>query len=626
MVKRNVKRNKHTRRDSTAALGKLLGYLASHNDAFVDTMVVRLVSQMGSILGYKLVMAGATAFLHSLDERAHAAYAELISSYRVLMLLCEGGDKLLGTDAAGIVEGLLAVISSRIRLAEDSGLLDIENPVAAEKNEIVGRALAQLQLEINISKKEFEAAEEELRNRRLLAASFDVETAKACFSEIAEGSGLLGRALYEVYYRNAKACISALNDLERRTVAGACFAALQEEREILRSIVRVQIHALEQKFGLADEAQPIVGKLLERLRSLYQVFMKEADQVLSRLLAAEEAGPPVIAENFESYVQDVRTRLCAPGAFPKQAFEQARAKAARLVKGFEAEFAKALRIFAVARLGHGDSLVYELRKNYAIVCLISEEMENIFRRTHMFYKENEAALGQAPGAEISAGVYETIEIKISSIIEGKAELEQRVTQSLGKTGLAVTGVAEMVCQKLERDVAVEAALFLAQYFDKKQGEAGADKLHATLEAAFERCFRDEADILQRKAEALRKEFDRILGDFLRDVLLYEMCSFEEIINFSVSKLLELPSETPPHKYAVVLVQTLRELIQLLNQNGIACITPKPHEAFDAKRHDVLLAERTDGFAKGQVIKTITSGYLETATNIVLLRATIIAAK
>ncbi|MCL2753821.1 MAG: nucleotide exchange factor GrpE, partial [Defluviitaleaceae bacterium] len=58
--------------------------------------------------------------------------------------------------------------------------------------------------------------------------------------------------------------------------------------------------------------------------------------------------------------------------------------------------------------------------------------------------------------------------------------------------------------------------------------------------------------------------------------------------------------------------------------GIEKISPKTHEQFNAKEHEVLMAEQKEGFTKGEIIKTINSGYRYNDT--IIVRANVIAAR
>jgi len=62
----------------------------------------------------------------------------------------------------------------------------------------------------------------------------------------------------------------------------------------------------------------------------------------------------------------------------------------------------------------------------------------------------------------------------------------------------------------------------------------------------------------------------------------------------------------------------------LRKNNITPIRPNPQEIFNGKEHEVLVAEKQEGFNKGEIIKLVGSGYRY--KDVVLMRANVIAAR
>ena len=62
----------------------------------------------------------------------------------------------------------------------------------------------------------------------------------------------------------------------------------------------------------------------------------------------------------------------------------------------------------------------------------------------------------------------------------------------------------------------------------------------------------------------------------------------------------------------------------MKEKGIEIIDPKPKDIFVAKEHDVLMAERVEGYKKGEIVKVMTKGYKN--GNLVYIRSSVIAAK
>jgi len=111
--------------------------------------------------------------------------------------------------------------------------------------------------------------------------------------------------------------------------------------------------------------------------------------------------------------------------------------------------------------------------------------------------------------------------------------------------------------------------------------------------------------------------------YRKETLLYEICTFEEILFYSVTRLRE--STLPQIEEGVkILDETFATLESLLANKEITVIRPAPHEAFNGREHEVLTAEEQEGFAKGEIIKTMTSGYKQ--GDKVILRANVVAAR
>jgi len=119
------------------------------------------------------------------------------------------------------------------------------------------------------------------------------------------------------------------------------------------------------------------------------------------------------------------------------------------------------------------------------------------------------------------------------------------------------------------------------------------------------------------------KLDKASLRYKKEALLYEISTFEEILYYSVSRLRE---STLPHVAAAVQIldETIFVLEEHIRTRGITIIRPNPHEPFNGREHEVLTAEEQEGFAKGQIIKTMVSGYKQ--NDQVIIRANVVAAR
>jgi len=119
------------------------------------------------------------------------------------------------------------------------------------------------------------------------------------------------------------------------------------------------------------------------------------------------------------------------------------------------------------------------------------------------------------------------------------------------------------------------------------------------------------------------QIQRLIAAFKKDCVLYEISTFGEIIDCSVARL-RGSAEIGVGSFVAMAYEVFDRLNIVLANYGIEMIKPKPPEIFDAKRHEVLMAEVADGFIRGQVIRVLSCGYRQ--GNKVLVRANVICAK
>ena len=189
---------------------------------------------------------------------------------------------------------------------------------------------------------------------------------------------------------------------------------------------------------------------------------------------------------------------------------------------------------------------------------MTTEVIGLFNRILAAYEQN-TALPTAAFADITAGIAETLRIKIDSLNEARQAFSQEISTLLA-------------------------------------------------------CSPNMAG-LQKK-----------LAQFKKEQLLFECSTFEEILHYSVSRLREVSESDAPevHAFVAAIDENAARLSSILTCRGITLMQPSPHDMFNGREHEVLMAEEREGFAKGEIIKFINSGYKE--KDIVLIRANVIAAK
>ena len=225
-----------------------------------------------------------------------------------------------------------------------------------------------------------------------------------------------------------------------------------------------------------------------------------------------------------------------------------------------------------------------------------------------------------------AGIAETLEIKIESLKESISTFSKDGNQLL----------RAFSTEKI--DISDECRLAANEYVRaewQKSPPAG----QAALASFFKHCQEGEAFAAirtgyEKHVAAYTAKIEKSSARFKKEILLYEVCTYEEILTHSVSRLrdyvksctdaAELGELSSVEQAVTWLDETFASLENLLKKNNITVIHPLPHESFNGREHEVLAAEKHEGFSKGEIIKLITSGYKQ--KDQVILRANVIAAR
>ena len=236
--------------------------------------------------------------------------------------------------------------------------------------------------------------------------------------------------------------------------------------------------------------------------------------------------------------------------------------------------------------------------------------------------KNNEALAQSAFADIIKGIVETLEIKIDSLLESRQAFMQEVSALLDAfaeteptraifddAAIVAEGVQNVLAALItpEEEECDGAAVIRRVLEDHEQ-----NKSLAACREEWIRAQGQMADAVQRK-----------LAKYKKDHLLFECSTFEEILHYSVSRL-RVSENAAVLVFVAAVDAGMARLEAMLAAYGITMIRPEPHEVFNGREHEVLMAEVHSGFQKGEIVKYMNSGYREGET--VLLRANVVAAK
>jgi len=394
-------------------------------------------------------------------------------------------------------------------------------------------------------------------------------------------------AIYPHFQDALHHCVAKLDNLHSRTVTAMYTSFMEREWEELGNIIKVQIIALES--AASDTITP-VETILNSLREIYQHIgpVIHNFQKLLHLPPGRSVG--LECEEFVAALG---------GAFDIQGESQ-------LQMSNDNNFFCLLDKEVQRAIG---SLQKDVKKAaHQMQRLVSSEKTLANAITKAFEQINLPTLqATCTNADIVKGIAETIAIKIESLQENMAMFDEE-----SQTLLLAFSQADIISTDAERHAVQEAA---------REAWLAAPPQKTDIPAFFEKLL---ANMRAKKLIATHMDkMEKCCFRFKKDVLLFEICTFEEILTHSVSRIRE--SEIAEiTAVAATLDAAYANLENLLKKNNIVAIRPAPHQQFNAFEHEVLVAEKLEGFNKGEIIKIINTGYKQ--RDKVILRANVVAAR
>ena len=479
-----------------------------------------------------------------------------------------------------LVSGICDILASRLReFEENSG--EEPNPIATEKCLIVDETLATVSSAIDAQKKNFATG---LRNGA--DTSWDESFEMILRGELHE--------MYANYTEGLQASLSRLDDLHNREIARLYMDMLEREWEVIGNIVDLQVLALEK----ANTGNIVVVGIIDALREARQQTQPAIENL--RGFIAAPVGGISCGRSYEAFESKLLAALEAAMPNPPE----------------RKEFLAALDTEAMAMLDNTaqeyKKLAYTLQRATSADVLLAEEITRVFEKT---LNEMPQFLGEkGQEMDILAGIRETIEIKIAGLQESVAAFSKQSGEIIKNFTAEQNNIPDEERQMVS--VGVRTA-----WLEKPPKENAVAKF-------FEACRNGDIFLLCRQrveghfatySATLEKESLR----FKKEALLQEVCTYEEILTHSVARLRN-SSNSEVNAIALKLDEAFRALEVVLKKNNIAVIKPQMREIFNAKEHEVLVAEKHADFTKGEIIKVVTAGYRTKER--IILRANVIAAR
>ena len=643
MARSSFRNHKNTAASPEQGLHKkwsqAIGLLDGYGAELLDGLFRSVKRLMGDKL-YRACLNGQG--LCAYDESIYSHYHKLMECYGELMRLhdqYESGLLFADHKIQSIYEGLFAVLLSRIRLFEENQAGETEhaglNMIMLEKKELIvanlrGFARAFDQLHYNFKGEYQRALLLEARHRYMESIAYEDgrEVAKTMADAVLNGCG---EAFCVLYQSAAAGALTQLNDLEKRRKTAYYIDMLNEEHQILGAIVKVQAAALEQEIRQGSESAEtvqVLQSMLLTLREAYQFFGRETAEVLSKLRRASEGagekGLLVHLEDGEGFAADIVSLLQKEELLPAAAFHGMKeAFLGQLALFKEAVIQQAIQVGEMAAQHYNPVKdYYEIRKTFSYVESMAAEMRTAFTAIAQAYESEREALSIADQTGIIRGVAETIEIKIESIKENQEAFHADMEAMLANVTNEKPEIDrdQLIKQaELCYDQIINDLLLLGK--DDRRGIVAMKQNFAALTAG-EAVTLYQEKLARSHAQRLDKA-KRKATTFVKEHLLFELTTFEEINRYSVSRLRESEDEATAAFVALIDRQDAA-LKEILKRNHIKTIEPMPYDTFNGKEHEVLMAEQNPAFKKGEIIKVMNCGYR--MDDMVLLRANVIAAK
>ncbi|NLK98603.1 MAG: nucleotide exchange factor GrpE [Epulopiscium sp.] len=582
------------------------------------------------------------------DEKIFEYFQHLMNHYQGTIQLFKDHEQDIKTGRAKeILSGICTVLSSQLKQFKENQMVEqgisdpksSENPIKIEKERFLTEEKINILNQLDDIETQWisdEMGKTMIHFRKyLMDLTKDHTLQTQCIQEIYGGLiQSLKSPLYRCYAKKSKKGIEKLNDFHLRKAANFYYESIKQEKENVEAIIKIQVNALEEEMkneAYEDREQEIIQGILHTIREAYQHLGKEIEE-LEQFFKEAEKQPNKISisspEEFETYL---RTQGMDSYINDLNIRNKLNYKDRMIVDFIEAytAFNQAWKVFKAELFNHYKEKLNQNDVLERITLKLQNTMElsqKIIYSFTDFYEKTKNGAGEITETEyapIIEGIGETINIKIESLKESleffsdiKDEVLERASEELKDP--IIEKEFEKIAEELYNNFMME---FIREIPMEESNFT--EKNIAFLDGKEEEGLIYLSQRLLRRQEKIEQEANKKIIKFLREHLLFEMSTYEEIINYSVSKLRESKEEAII-SYVKEIDALTQSVEDTLKAYRIEFIHPNPHEKFNGKEHEVLMAEVKEGFEKGEIIKTMNKGYM--LDGHIILKANVIAGK
>lgn len=567
--------------------------------------------------------------LSKYDEKIFEYFHHLMwYYYKTINLYEQNKDSITNTVIKDIMNGICTILSAQLNQFEENQQneyihmyrITTKNPIRLEKDEIITEAKNQVLKTISSVNDEFIKSQTEFCYSFVLPNVLNSEDNHSTYINLLKDiyKAIIDNTidlLYQAYCKITSDSIDKLNNFQFRKAANFYYESINQEKENLESIMKFQINALEDELKKAniEIVNQILGTLVEAYQHLGKeiealaIYFKRIENITKeiKLLTKQEFEDYILTEGFKN-INDLSSREFASDI---KILNDNINEAKELFKQDLNNIVEEI-IFCFNQKNDIKSELNNFIENKRIMI---DEFLNCFIDIKNYYDKNKDSLFDNPYSEILKGIYETIEIKIDSLKENTDIFLEAISNISNNSNF---NLSQQTKQKIQSDTLKQ--VYYNQY----------DSFNDLIESIYNAVNSHELlvkymDNINKQKNLKLNQVNKSYLSFLKGNLLFELTTYEEILNYSISRLRQ--SDIDVINDFVNFIDSISSKIeQLLSKYNIETIKPKPYDLFDGKSHEILMAEKNKDFEKGQIIKLMNTGYKY--NNIVIVRANVIAAK
>ena len=423
--------------------------------------------------------------------------------------------------------------------------------------------------------------------------------------------------VYNIYKNCSYRALDESKKEQARERIDNCFLRIKQEHDILNAIVKIQAPELESR----NSELSVVAKILNMLREEYQKIAFDINHIEALYRQAEIGedededfntflGRVSVFINSKDTLAENKDKFICEYVFLLDDFDEG------VREYVNNNFNKRMERLDLKILG--DKQKQAVEGTRLLASKVIDEFRNAVSQTDSdkdAYKEDESSY------QIIQGIHETLSIKVQSMDEMLSEYYENIKPYLDrKLCLADLYSNATISADIEKQLNKYKAEHDESFEDLK---ASSNMLEHFLKETSLNIKNKALLLVKKNIESDRADVSRMDSRFKKECVFFEIITFEEIINYRISKLLE-SENTAVTDYAAIVTASDESIKEYMKAVGIDIISPKAHDIFNGKIHEVLMAKEEEGFEKGEIIKVVNNGYKE--GGVIYARANVICAK